>query len=128
MTSTTIRVVIGGLKALQQHSTRDEEVIQEPKISLPVKFNGTMSQFRGFLNQVQLIIQMDPTRYPPNVSRGGLVGIAPYLTGTTLSWFAPLLEKKSPLLNDFEEFIKEFTICFVDRNSVRSTINNVCCL
>jgi hypothetical protein len=47
------------------------------------------------------------------------------LTGTTLSWFAPLLEANSPLLNNFEEFIKEFKACFGDTNSVRTTINKI---
>ena len=35
---------------------------------------------------------------------------------------------KSQLLNNFEEFIKEFTTCFGDTNSVRITINKIHCL
>jgi hypothetical protein len=50
------------------------------------------------------------------------------LTGTTLSWFAPLLEANSLLLNNFEEFIKEFKACFGDTDSVRTTINKICTL
>ena len=46
----------------------------------------------------------------------GLVGTL--LSGTTLAWFAPLLEQESPLLNNFEEFISEFKACFGDTNSV----------
>ena len=38
--------------------------------------------------------------------------IGTLLSGTTLAWFSPLLEKYSPLLNDFEGFIEEFTACF----------------
>ena len=34
---------------------------REPKIFLPAKFDGTRSQFRGFLNQVRLVIMMHPT-------------------------------------------------------------------
>ena len=53
----------------------------------------------------------------------GLVGTL--LSGTTLVEFAPLLEKESPLLNNFEEFISEFKACFGDTNSVRTTINKI---
>jgi hypothetical protein len=66
---------------------------------------------------------MHRMRYPTNLSRVGLVGTL--LTGTTLSWFAPLLEKNSPLFNNFENFMKEFKACFGDTDSVRTTINKI---
>ena len=67
---------------------------------------------------------MHPTSYPIDASQVGLVGTL--LTSTTLSWFAPLLEKKSPRLNHLEEFIKEFTSYFRYIDSVRTTINKFC--
>jgi hypothetical protein len=45
--------------------------------------------------------------------------------GTTLSWFAPLLEANSPLLNKFEEFIKEFKACFGDMDTLRTIIDKI---
>ena len=89
----------------------------------PMKFDELRSQFRGFLNQVRLVIQMHPSRYPTDASLVGLVGTL--LTGTTLAWFASLLEKESPLLNNLEEFIRELTTCFGDTDSVRMTINKI---
>ena len=109
--------------ALQQVKVEDQGVVKEPKISLPAKFDGSRAHFRGFINQVRLVIQMHPTRYPTDSSRVGLVGTL--LTGTALSWFAPLLEANSPLLNNFEEFIKEFKACFGDTDSVRTAINKI---
>ena len=88
-----------------------------------MKFDGTRSQFRGFLNQVRLVFQMHPTRYPTNSARVGLVRTL--LTGTTLAWFAPLLEKKFPILDNFDEFIKEFQACFGDTDSMRTAINKI---
>jgi hypothetical protein len=32
--------------------------ILEPKVSLPEKFDGTRSHFRGFINQIRLIIRL----------------------------------------------------------------------
>src|SRR5215469_1965952 len=49
-------------------------VTQEPKISLPEKFDGAHSQFRSFINQAQLIIHLHPHRYPDDASRVGLIG------------------------------------------------------
>ena len=109
--------------SLQQQGSNTQGVHKEPKIGLPVKFDGTRSQFRGFLNQVRLVIQMHPSQYPTDASRVGLVGTL--LSGSALAWFAPLLEKESPLLNSFEEFISEFKACFGDTDSIRTTINKI---
>ena len=32
----------------------------EPKVSLPDKFDGTRARFRGFVNQIKLIILLQP--------------------------------------------------------------------
>ena len=66
---------------------------------------------------------MHPSRYPTDVSRVGLVGTL--LSGSTLAWFALLLEKESPLLNNFEEFLSEFKACFGDTENIRTTINKI---
>ena len=41
---------------------------------------------------------------------------------TLLTWFAPLLEKNSPLLDDFDDFIKEFQESFADMDNVINKI------
>ena len=109
--------------AMQQQGSSTQGIHKEPKISLPMKFDGTRSQFRGFLNPIRLVIQMHPSRYPTNASRVGLVGTL--LSGSTLAWFAPLLENESLLLNNYEEFISEFKACFGDNDSIRTTINKI---
>ena len=43
---------------LQQQGPSTQGIPKEPKIYLPMKFDRTRSQFRGFLNQVHLGIQM----------------------------------------------------------------------
>ena len=75
------------------------------------------------MNQVLLVIQLHPNWYPTNVARVGLVGTL--LCGTELAWFAPLLEKKSPLLEDIEAFVKEFQASFGDTDITRTTINKI---
>ena len=51
--------------------------------------------------------------------------IGTLLRGTLLAWFAPLLEKESPLLNNLKEFISEFKAYFGDITSVRTSINKI---
>lgn len=91
--------------------------IKEPRISLPEKFDGTRSKFRGFVNQIQLVTFLQPQRYPTDESRVGLVGTL--LTGQALSWFAPLFEKRSPILNNFELFLEAFAEAFGEHDKVR---------
>ena len=68
--------------SLQQQGLSTLGITKEPTIGHPMKFNGTGSHFRGFLNQICLVIQMHPSRYPIDASRVGLVGTL--LSGTTL--------------------------------------------
>ena len=50
------------LLAMRQQASGLQIQPREPKICLPAMFDGTRSQFHGFLNQVRLVIQMHPTR------------------------------------------------------------------
>jgi hypothetical protein len=47
------------------------------------------------------------------------------LTGVALVWFAPLLEKKSLVLENFETFVVEFQVSFSDIDSVRTVIKKI---
>ena len=94
------------------------QATKEPRIGLPDKFDGTRSKFRGFVNQVRLIIRMQPLRYPTEETQVGFIGTL--LSGTALSWFSPLVEKNSPLLQDFHGFLEEFTNTFGETDRVRT--------
>ena len=61
--------------ALREQTLGAQNSPREPKISLPAMFDGTRSLFRGFLNQVRLVIQIHPNRYPIGAAHVGLVGI-----------------------------------------------------
>ena len=61
--------------------------VLEPTISLPDKFNGTRAYLRGFINQIRLMIQLQPQRYANDFSRVGLFGTL--LLGPAPAWFAP---------------------------------------
>ncbi|KAH9244456.1 hypothetical protein BASA81_018149 [Batrachochytrium salamandrivorans] len=65
---------------------------REPKAALPDKFDGSRRSFRGFINQLELVFQLqDPTiRYR---QKRKLLPSAPLLTDKALSWYNPYIER-----------------------------------
>jgi hypothetical protein len=47
------------------------------------------------------------------------------LSSTTSTWFAPLLERQSPLLNNFETFVEKFCAIFEILNKEWTSTNNL---
>lgn len=105
----------GGAPSMVQQGPPPQQ--KEPRVSLPEKFDGTRSKFRGFVNQIRLIIALQSERYPTEESRVGLVGTL--LTGQALSWFAPLFEKGSPILSNFDTFLEAFAEAFSEHDKAR---------
>ena len=56
--SLTLRVqqLEATIVSLQQEGTGTHGILKEPKINIPMKFDGIRSQFRRFLNKVRLVI------------------------------------------------------------------------
>jgi len=79
---------------------------KEAHISLPDKFDGTRSLYRGFIGQVKNVICIQSSRYATGRDRVGLIGSL--LTKAAQSWFTPLVEKNSPVLDNYEEFLRQF--------------------
>jgi hypothetical protein len=47
------------------------------------------------------------------------------LSGVALSWFVPLLEKNSPLLEDLDDSLIEFSDTFGETEKVQTTITKL---
>ncbi|KAH9262640.1 hypothetical protein BASA82_000323 [Batrachochytrium salamandrivorans] len=67
----------------------------EPKASLPDKFDGTRKNFRGFINQLELVFQLQASRYDTDRKKIAMLGTL--LNGNALSWYNPYLEKTGSL-------------------------------
>ena len=104
-------------------STTSQVYHHAPKVALPDKFDGNRAKYRGFMNQLHLIFRLQPDRYPNGLTQVGLLGTL--LTGSALSWFAPLLEQNSPLLNDLDTFLNEFESAFGDSDKARTAANKI---
>ena len=106
-----------------QASPSQQPYTLEPKVSLPDKFDGTRSRLRGFVNQIRLIIRLQPQCYHDDFRRVGLVGTL--LSGPAQAWFAPLVETSSPLLEDFPAFLAEFESTFGETDRRRSALTKL---
>ena len=95
----------------------------EPQVSLPSKFDGSQTSCRNFLNQVQLIFFLQPKRYSDNRTKVGFC--ATLLTGAAASWFSPLFESNSPLLNDWNAFSRELAQHFGGLDRAREAANQL---
>lgn len=87
---------------------------KEPRVSLPDKFDGDRTKLRDFVNQIRLVIRLQPQRYSTEEIQVGFIGTL--LTGTALSWFSSLLEKNSPLLTNRDQFLEELSKTFGERD------------
>ena len=65
--------------------------LREPKVSLPAKFSGIRKDFRGFINQLELVFQLQPTRYVSDNTKIATLGTL--LSDQALSWYVPFIEK-----------------------------------
>ena len=95
----------------------------EPPVSLPERFDGTRSNLRSFVNQAKLLFELEPRRYPTDRMKVGLVGTL--LTGVAAAWFCPLFESNSPLLDNFELFVKELQHTFGEHDRTVTAANKI---
>ena len=94
-----------------------------PKISMPDKFDGNRRKFRGFVNQVKLVFQMQPNTYHTDMIKIGFIGSL--LSGPALNWFASLMEKSSPLLSNMKDFSTQFKASFGDTDKARTAASKI---
>lgn len=66
---------------------------------------------------MQLLPHLHPSSYPDNFTK--IEFVDSLLSSISLSWFAPLLEKNSHVLNNFETFMREFSFIFRESDRIR---------
>jgi hypothetical protein len=69
---------------------------KDPKYIMLEKFGRTRSKFRGFVQQVNLLLRLHPSYYHDDFIQ--VPFICSLLSKNVLSWFAPILRKHSPIL------------------------------
>ncbi|KAH9270319.1 hypothetical protein BASA83_007660 [Batrachochytrium salamandrivorans] len=65
--------------------------LREPEAALPNKFDGSRKNFRGFINQLELVFQLQDQRY--DTDRKKIATLGTLLTDKALSWYNPYIEQ-----------------------------------
>ena len=50
-------------QSAQTAQTAHQSTTKEPKVNMPKLFNGNRAEFRGFINQVEILFTLNPLRY-----------------------------------------------------------------
>jgi hypothetical protein len=59
-------------------------------VPFPEKFDGDRRKFRGFINQLELVFMLNPSKYSIEATKVAVIGTL--LTGKVLARFTPFLE------------------------------------
>lgn len=70
-----------------------QSVEREPSVALPEKFDGKRDNLRTFLNQLELVFLINPSRYPNDSVK--VATAATLLTGMAAAWFNPIVENQN---------------------------------
>ena len=106
--------LLGGQQALQR---------SEPSVSLPNKFDGKKENCRNFINQVKMIFELQPSRYPTDRSKVCFIGTL--LSDAAATWFSPLFEANSEILSNLTLFLNELEANFGDFDRKATAANNL---
>ena len=132
--SQTLSAILARLAALEKENTLLKEinlspsipVSQEPRVSLPEKFSGERSEFRTFINQLELVFMLNPSRYQGDAAKIATTGTL--LQGVAASWFNPFLEnpeKFKDVLNNWENFKTMFRRTFASIDPTITAANEI---
>ena len=94
-------------------------ITKEPKFIMPEKFDGTRSKFWGFVQHVNLFLQLHPSCYPYDYIQVAFIGSL--LLGNVFSWLPPIMEKQLLILQNMAQFEVLLTIAFDDSDRKRAT-------
>ncbi|KAH6562509.1 hypothetical protein BASA62_009115 [Batrachochytrium salamandrivorans] len=105
-------------RAILEHTATNStpSINSRTQASLPDKFDGTRRNFRGFINQLELVFQLQASRYDTDRKKIAMLGTL--LTGNALAWYNPYLEKPDLFQYDLSTWprFKEKIPCNFRRN------------
>ncbi|KAM4723025.1 protein LDOC1-like [Rhinophrynus dorsalis] len=76
------------------------------KVPLPDKYERNPSLLRGFIHQCSLHFRNQPDHFAARQAR--ITFFVSLLRGRALAWVTPLMDRQSPLLDDFDDFLGAF--------------------
>ena len=94
-------------------------------INKPPSFTGRKCDLEGFLTRAELAMESRPNQFNNGATRVRF--LMSYMLGKPLEWVSLLRRNNSPLLNDYDEFVRELKSNFGDYTSQALVANSKLC-
>jgi len=94
-------------------------------INKPPSFTGRKCDLEGFLTRAELAMESRPNQFISDAAKVRF--LMSYMLGKPLEWVSLLRKNNSPLLNDYEEFVRELKSNFGDYTSQVVVANSKLC-
>uniref|UniRef100_A0A8C3W0X8 Retrotransposon Gag like 1 n=1 Tax=Catagonus wagneri TaxID=51154 RepID=A0A8C3W0X8_9CETA len=91
--------------------------LSEGRLPVPAKFSGDRREYHEFIVLCQLTLQSYPRMQYSDRLR--VAYVICHLSGMALEWATDLMEKNSPLINDFPAFLEAMSDMFEYRQTLR---------
>ena len=93
-------------------TTTSNSRISEPKIASPEYYGGQRNKLPSFITQVTMVITLQPSRFPSEISK--VIYTGSFLRDTAFLWFQPYVtaEPQPSFMLSFKEFCKELQTTF----------------
>ena len=91
----------------------DTYTARDPVVTAPAKFDGKISEFRGFMNQCELVFELAPNTYRSDKQK--VLFIASCMEKKARITVQPILENhEHPLRTDYQQFKKHLETLYTD--------------
>ena len=95
-----------------------QAVVQEPKIGEPPEFTGKPTEYTTFINHCDLFFRLRPATFADAFTK--VAYVISRCRGNAAEWGNSLIESDSPLLRDYNEFKKQMTSIYSDKQRQRT--------
>lgn len=103
------------LEMLEKSNSSFSTHAKEPRLSNPEFFNGSRSETKKFLTQVNLVIRGNPSRFPSESSK--IIFAVSYMRGAAFTWIQPHLDNFTAGITDsFTSFCEALFTQFGEKN------------
>ena len=101
---------------------------QAPKLNPPKTFDGTRSEYKSFIMQLNLIFNSDPDRYTGNNADNAKIAYAAsFLSGSAKEWFQPHVNETTGAISfpTWTEFVAALRAAFEDPDAYQTAYNKI---
>ena len=123
-----IRQRLAAAAAAPVPTTTPTQRDRAPKLNPPVPFDGTRSEYKTYIMQLNLIFNSDPDRYTgTNAGNAKIAYAASYLSGSAKAWFQPHVNEITGAITlpTWASFVAALKAAFDDPDAYRTAYTKI---